>query len=724
MFTTNCEILKVPRIAIVFHGKTLPSSHIIKLYGCLTQRGWVADLVSEVSPAECYDEYDLFFLTSSAIEERHDFWQRCIASGKVLVYFGEDRWPQSGESEGLLKERIAWLIEPLGRIEFSCGELGEGKVLHFKQGLEHVLGGELGGEIIEHLLSSIVFSDFPEMKSALWPENRQCAFVCTVACEANLEAMNKLKDLLDEFRLKATLAIAGNELPQYEYALKKLAEEGNEVATHTYTHYIPLTSYSKGELHKELMKCTNLLGYPIRGIIPPYEAVSESVIEQLIDKGLSWVVFYSGTDYPVPIRSSREAKFYLLPHSPVIGDHETPWDEDEGSVLSHYLSFFQELRVKKALIMPTWHAHSLLGRIKYTFSRDMLIARLLKRSLKPGQSSYRIDKFGGQEPSIYHDFLREVTKREDVWLATASEIEQWWEARSQTTLKMKQDGERLKLEAQNNPKGLAISLHPHPWVEFTNNHTTTKSLPKVEASGTTLSYSSEGRVVEYDPLKTYTMVMPEEGGEIDLECTQFPERCIELKIFEPPQRCVTNENIKLKTTLVLINHSGETVREVKVKIPAKPEPLGVSVPGITAKFSSGELELYFDQLQLGVKVVNVVWEMPPVVARYMKERREIIIENQSRVNLQRVRVEVKSPYKTFLYFRVLKGVRLLRLYAGVNPVPSFNLGKGKLIFDLENVAARGNYRVSIAHLPRLYGKLLLRQCKLRFKRDSMVTIIR
>lgn len=98
---------------------------------------------------------------------------------------------------------------------------------------------------------------------------------------------------LEENDAKATFFVVGNRVPAYKDILKKTYEQGNQIATHTYSHSY-LTKVSKKEIRSELKKSREILqetiGCHFTGLRPPGGMVNDTVRETVKVPMYNWSI--------------------------------------------------------------------------------------------------------------------------------------------------------------------------------------------------------------------------------------------------------------------------------------------------------------------------------------------------------------------------------------------------------------------------------------------------
>lgn len=91
---------------------------------------------------------------------------------------------------------------------------------------------------------------------------------------------DRLLEILQEYDARATFFTVGNRISSYEASIKKAYQQGNQIASHTYSHAY-LTSLSKSQIKEELSLSNKaikkVIGCGFDALRPPGGKVSDSV---------------------------------------------------------------------------------------------------------------------------------------------------------------------------------------------------------------------------------------------------------------------------------------------------------------------------------------------------------------------------------------------------------------------------------------------------------------
>lgn len=93
---------------------------------------------------------------------------------------------------------------------------------------------------------------------------------------------SQIMDILDQYNIKATFFVIGQNAEKHPEALKSIHERGHEIGSHTWSHkYLP--KLSKQEVEKEILRTekliTDIIGEHSALLRPPYGAIKKEGIE-------------------------------------------------------------------------------------------------------------------------------------------------------------------------------------------------------------------------------------------------------------------------------------------------------------------------------------------------------------------------------------------------------------------------------------------------------------
>lgn len=127
----------------------------------------------------------------------------------------------------------------------------------------------------------------------------------TINCAWNADDIDKILEVLDKCNVKVTFFMVGDWVDKYEPQVKKIAEAGHEIASHSDTHpHVNKLSYDQNI--EEIVKCTDkikkLTGNEIKLYRCPYGEYNDTVIKAATDSGykvIQWSIDtldYEGLD--------------------------------------------------------------------------------------------------------------------------------------------------------------------------------------------------------------------------------------------------------------------------------------------------------------------------------------------------------------------------------------------------------------------------------------------
>lgn len=127
----------------------------------------------------------------------------------------------------------------------------------------------------------------------------------TINCAWNADDIDKILEVLDKCNVKVTFFMVGDWVDKYEAQVKKIAEAGHEIASHSDTHpHVNKLSYDQNI--EEIVKCTDkikkLTGNEIKLYRCPYGEYNDTVIKAATDSGykvIQWSIDtldYEGLD--------------------------------------------------------------------------------------------------------------------------------------------------------------------------------------------------------------------------------------------------------------------------------------------------------------------------------------------------------------------------------------------------------------------------------------------
>ncbi|HUU28954.1 MAG TPA: polysaccharide deacetylase family protein [archaeon] len=135
------------------------------------------------------------------------------------------------------------------------------------------------------------------------PEGRRIVF--RVNMDWDERGLGYLERWCEKFPLHPTLAIAGNELTGRQRRVKSFVERFNvDLASHSLSHYIVLSSHNKQRQRREIFDNHRLLedlfSRPVTGFVAPYGKYNKRTFELLEETGYRWFI-RSWSVAPLPL---------------------------------------------------------------------------------------------------------------------------------------------------------------------------------------------------------------------------------------------------------------------------------------------------------------------------------------------------------------------------------------------------------------------------------------
>ncbi len=138
------------------------------------------------------------------------------------------------------------------------------------------------------------------------------------------ENTEKILDVLKEYGQTATFCVQGKNIEPYKDLIIRMAEEGHEIATHTWSHR-NLTKLSASSIRDDLSRCLDLTeeltGKRPTALRPPYGAVNANVKRVCKELGLTiftwdidtldWSKRNTSTTYNTMVRKARNGGIIL-----------------------------------------------------------------------------------------------------------------------------------------------------------------------------------------------------------------------------------------------------------------------------------------------------------------------------------------------------------------------------------------------------------------------------
>ncbi len=210
--------------------------------------------------------------------------------------------------------------------------------------------------------------------------------------------------LLKKHDIRSTFFVPGVIAENYTDAIKKILDDGHEIAHHGYDH-LPPTSLSEEEQVREIVKgketLKKVLNVEPKGYRCPGEGLGKKTLEALVDNGIIYESSMMGDDIPysVDVKGKTLVElpwkwidddfiFYGYNSSPPMANKKAP-PVDPRTVTQIWKDEFDVLYEEGLYMMTVSHPHQI------------------------GQPS---------RVKALDDFIQYVKGHDDVWITTAAEI--------------------------------------------------------------------------------------------------------------------------------------------------------------------------------------------------------------------------------------------------------------------------------------------------------------
>jgi len=151
------------------------------------------------------------------------------------------------------------------------------------------------------LLSSVAFATDGVIRNK---PNGQKLIALTFDDGPHEKFTNEILNILDEYGVKATFFIIGENAEKHPEIVKKIHDLGHEIGNHTYSH-IFINKVSKNSLKSEIMKTEEILekitGQKPKLFRPPGGAYNNSCVSTLNELGYSCILWsFDSRDWTLP----------------------------------------------------------------------------------------------------------------------------------------------------------------------------------------------------------------------------------------------------------------------------------------------------------------------------------------------------------------------------------------------------------------------------------------
>jgi len=125
-------------------------------------------------------------------------------------------------------------------------------------------------------------------------------------------AIPRMLDLFDEFNIKATFFVIGEDALTHKKTIKRIHDNGHEIANHTFNHYQQFRDLDKRTMSYEITECSKVLeditGEKVVGFRAPGWNINENTLEILNENGFT----YDSSVYPSKIIPLLNVYNYLI----------------------------------------------------------------------------------------------------------------------------------------------------------------------------------------------------------------------------------------------------------------------------------------------------------------------------------------------------------------------------------------------------------------------------
>ena len=232
--------------------------------------------------------------------------------------------------------------------------------------------------------------------------------------------VDRILDKLDEYGVKATFFVPGLTAERYPELIKKIDEKGHEIGHHGYAHerFAGKTVEEQIEIIEKTQRIfKELIGHEVRGFRTPSGDWALETPKLLHERGIDYSSSMRGDDRPYrTIIDGRETDMIEIP---------TKWEVDDYVAMAYNMYPAEPCgqdriscyRKVEDNFLREFRGHYRYGLCISFMSHPQVIGT-------PGKIR------------ILDTLLREITSKDDVWVATGCEIADWY--RNQT----KEEGEK------------------------------------------------------------------------------------------------------------------------------------------------------------------------------------------------------------------------------------------------------------------------------------------
>lgn len=222
--------------------------------------------------------------------------------------------------------------------------------------------------------------------------------------------VDRILDKLDEYGVKATFFVPGLTAERYPELIKKIDEKGHEIGHHGYAHerFAGKTVEEQIEIIEKTQRIfKELIGHVVRGFRTPSGDWAVETPKLLYERGIDYSSSMRGDDRPYrTVIDGRETDMIEIP---------TKWEVDDYVAMAYNMYPAEPCgqdriscyRKVEDNFLREFRGHYRYGLCISFMSHPQVIGT-------PGKIR------------ILDTLLREITSKEDVWVATGCEIADWY----------------------------------------------------------------------------------------------------------------------------------------------------------------------------------------------------------------------------------------------------------------------------------------------------------
>jgi peptidoglycan/xylan/chitin deacetylase (PgdA/CDA1 family) len=255
-----------------------------------------------------------------------------------------------------------------------------------------------------------------------WPRGKIAAAVLAQDVEDQFTNAQFALDSLRAAGVRGTYFLTSDLARRHERLTRAIAEAG-EIGTHSENHRLlggePL-DVQRRRLSLTQVHLRDLLGAPVAGLRPPEEQFDTATLAAWLEAGGTYVFGANNSRAAAPELLRVDGDTIVLLGRANVDDFDAASLATRGSldqIVKEYLSEYQKVRALGGLYLLSYHSQLL--------ARPELVPALAR-------------------------IARRIRADTAVWLATASDVADWWRARASVTIRaMRLDARTLRVSIRN-----------------------------------------------------------------------------------------------------------------------------------------------------------------------------------------------------------------------------------------------------------------------------------